>query len=169
MSSGRKRERELLVRQGQCPDTQIGCSVGNRAKYVLDGPDDLVDEYLPELKLLTVIAVSAMTAGLCIHSQVPLTRFLGGCFVLGKQTNGLGNHMNGTDATVNLINIFAPSTDPSQSGFLSSCPVAMQMSELMMLGGLSTGCVHLYRIITSIHPKKQSTKTSGRLLRRWVH
>merc|ERR1711976_1077881 len=33
------------------------------------------------------------------------------------------------------------------------------MSELMMLGGLSMGCVHLYRIITSIQPKKQSMKT----------
>ena len=45
-----------------------------------------MDGYLPELKLFTVSAVSAMTAGLCIDSQVPLPSFLGGCLVLGKQT-----------------------------------------------------------------------------------
>ena len=72
-------ELDLLVRQGQCPKYANRMQCGKLCKVRSRWSRDLVDEYLPELKLLTVIAVSAMTAGLCIHRQVPLTSFPGGC------------------------------------------------------------------------------------------
>merc|ERR1740121_1865277 len=43
---------QLLVRQGQCPNTQVRGCVGDGPQNVLDGLDDLVDENLAELELL---------------------------------------------------------------------------------------------------------------------
>merc|ERR1719174_2745081 len=45
---------ELLMRQGQSPDTEVARGVGHGPQHVLDGLDDLVDEDLAEVELLTM-------------------------------------------------------------------------------------------------------------------
>ena len=56
-------ERELLMCQGQSPDTQVRGRVRNTAEDELDRLDDLMDEDFTELELL-VVAVSPVAATL---------------------------------------------------------------------------------------------------------
>ena len=47
------------MRQGQGPETQVGCSVGNRTQYELNSLNQLVDEEFAER--MTFVPVSALT------------------------------------------------------------------------------------------------------------
>mmetsp|Transcript_40526 Transcript_40526/g.93808 ORF Transcript_40526/g.93808 Transcript_40526/m.93808 type:complete len:201 (-) Transcript_40526:1043-1645(-) len=76
-----------------------------------------------------------------------------------RRMKGFGKSMNGTESAVYFMSVCASSTEPSQRGKLSCWPIAMQIKELMMFGALSIGCVHLYKIMTSIQPKKHNMKT----------
>ena len=40
--------RQLRMSQGESPEPEIGCRVGDRAQDVLDGVDALVDHHLAE-------------------------------------------------------------------------------------------------------------------------
>merc|ERR1711972_1024098 len=53
-------KRQLLVRKGQGPDTQVRCGVGDGAEHILNGLDDLVDENLTKLELLTMAVPTTM-------------------------------------------------------------------------------------------------------------
>merc|ERR1719454_1268555 len=71
------------------------------------------------------------------------------------RTNGLGMSKIGTESTVSNIIIEAVPGEPFHRGDLSSCLIAITIIALMRPGGLSIGVTHLYRIMKSIHPKKQ--------------
>lgn len=54
--------RQLRVREGQRPESQVGGGVGHGAEHELDRLDQLVDHELAKLELLAVVAVTAVTA-----------------------------------------------------------------------------------------------------------
>jgi hypothetical protein len=54
-------EGQLLMRKRQCPKTKIRCCVGNSAKNILNGLDDLVDHDLVKLELTTVSVATTLT------------------------------------------------------------------------------------------------------------
>merc|ERR1711971_1003701 len=71
---------------------------------------------------------------------------------------GFGKSMKGTVRTVPSIRDVESCVAPANSGFGSSVCIAIQIKELMMFGALGIGVTHLYRIIKSIQPKKQTIK-----------
>merc|ERR1719476_1135391 len=72
---------------------------------------------------------------------------------------GLGKSITGTEITQDNISNFARSVEPSHRGSLSSWPMAMQIKEFMMLGGVFNLCTHLYNIMKSMKPKKHTINT----------
>ena len=54
---------ELLVREAQGPQPQVGRRVGDAAEDVLDAVDDLVDHHLREVELLLVVLAVAVARG----------------------------------------------------------------------------------------------------------
>mmetsp|Transcript_96759 Transcript_96759/g.282894 ORF Transcript_96759/g.282894 Transcript_96759/m.282894 type:complete len:213 (-) Transcript_96759:1643-2281(-) len=70
---------------------------------------------------------------------------------------GLGISITGTDSAV--ITIRSRGRLSPRIGFESGVHMAIEMRLLMMLGGFSMGVTHLYRIMMSMKPKKQTMKT----------
>eukprot|EP00406_Dinophysis_acuminata_P058516 CAMPEP_0179290446 /NCGR_PEP_ID=MMETSP0797-20121207/41820_1 /TAXON_ID=47934 /ORGANISM="Dinophysis acuminata, Strain DAEP01" /LENGTH=285 /DNA_ID=CAMNT_0020999479 /DNA_START=88 /DNA_END=943 /DNA_ORIENTATION=- len=84
-------KRELLVRQRQRPDTEVGRRVGDGAEHELDGLDDLVDEDLAELELLAVPVPVPGVRGLLVDEDVvSLLGLLRLHLVLEEQDERLG-------------------------------------------------------------------------------
>mmetsp|Transcript_26083 Transcript_26083/g.60267 ORF Transcript_26083/g.60267 Transcript_26083/m.60267 type:complete len:208 (-) Transcript_26083:1171-1794(-) len=73
---------------------------------------------------------------------------------------GLASNITGTTNMLKRISHVINPVEPSHNGCLSSPPMAMTMSELITLGGPAgkSACNHLYKIMKSIQPKKQSIK-----------
>merc|ERR1719387_2546799 len=72
-SFGEENQGELLVRQGQCPETQVRCRVRHGAQNILDGLDNLVDDNFVELERAVAVAVVLLAAVLLIvHDAILL-------------------------------------------------------------------------------------------------
>ena len=104
--------------------------MGDGAEHVCDSVDDLVDEHLAELEIIAMVARSMMTASLSINDHVSL------CWA--RRMTGSGRSMNGAETAVGYINNLAVSTTHCRAGSCVSF-IAMQMNELMMVGGSAMG------------------------------
>mmetsp|Transcript_72750 Transcript_72750/g.151908 ORF Transcript_72750/g.151908 Transcript_72750/m.151908 type:complete len:716 (+) Transcript_72750:458-2605(+) len=82
------------MRQRQGPDTEVGGSVGDSSEHVLNGLDNLVDENLTELELLTVaMSTTSVMASLLILQEAMTLKanlLLLGLLVLPEEDEGFG-------------------------------------------------------------------------------